>query len=123
MFCDRWPNFLGNAQEHVYDFWITLSSGALADRFAGGLERRSTPVWPVGCDGIKSIGYAEDSRSEKNLFSLKAVRIAPSAVLLVVHEKDFGGIRKKGDILDDVEPDLYMLLHKLPLVHGERSWL
>jgi hypothetical protein len=49
---------------------------------------------------FRSIGYREDSRAEKDLFSLNAARIAPAGVLLVVHEKEFRGIGKKGDILE-----------------------
>src|SRR6266478_6668163 len=104
--------FFFQAEDGIRDLTVTgVQTCALP--ISGGLERRSTPVRSIGCDGIKSIGYGEDSRAEKYLFSLNAARIARAAVLLVVHEKEFGGLGKKGDILDDVEPDLHMLLHDL----------
>src|ERR1700674_1959854 len=121
--CDRRPSLFGNAQERVDDLWVKLTTGQVADRFACGLERRSTPIGPVGCDGIESIRYGKDPGAQKNFSSLEAAWIAPALVALVVHDKDFGCVCKKRDVLDEVEPDLHMLLHKFPLVRGERSRL
>jgi len=91
MSCDRRPNVFGNVQEDVHDLWIKLTTREATDRFSRGLERRSTSIGPVGCDGIESVRNGEYPRAQKNLFPLEDARVASASVLLVVHENDFGG--------------------------------
>src|ERR1700676_920384 len=121
--CDRRPGVFVNIQEHVYDMRVKLSSGQVADRLARRLERRSTPVGPVGCNGVKSVHDGEDSSAKKNLFSFEPAWIAAAVVAFVVGENNFRGVGKKRNILHDIEPDLYMLLHEFPLALGEGSRL
>jgi hypothetical protein len=121
--CNRRPNVFADIQEYVYNLWVKLTSGKVADRITSGLERRSTPVGSVGCNGIESVRYGEDSRAGKNLLSFEPTRIAFAVESLVVHENDFRRVSEKRDVLDDIESDLHMLLHEIPLALGERSRL
>jgi hypothetical protein len=69
---------------------IKLTTREAANRFSRGLERRSTPIRPIGCNGIESVRNGEYPRAQKNLFPLEGARVAAASVLLVVHENDFG---------------------------------
>jgi len=86
----------------------------LADGLAAGLRGR-------GVTAGDRVALMASNRPEF-VVALHAIwRLAAAVVPLVVCQDDLGGVRKKGDIFHEVEPDLNVLLHELPLFRVERS--
>src|SRR5438445_996891 len=102
---------------------VELTTRKMANRLARRLKRGGATIGPVGGDGIQRVCYGKDARAQKNFFSFEAARIAAAVGALVMREDNLGDVRKKGDVLDEVEPDLYVPLHQSALVCSERTRL
>src|SRR5207245_6453800 len=102
---------------------VELTTRKMANRLARRLKRGGATIGPVGGDGIQRVRYGKQPRAQKNFFSFEAARIAAAVGALVMREDNLGDVRKKGDVLDEAEPDLYVPLQQSALVCSERTRL
>src|SRR5207245_10905286 len=102
---------------------VELTTRKMANRLARRLKRGGATIGPVGGDGIQRVCYGKDPRAQKNFFSFEAARIAAAVGALVLREDNLGDVRKKGDVLDEAEPDLYVALHQSALGCSESTRL
>ena len=123
IFGDGCPSDFRNVQKHASHLRVEMSPAKLTNSFFREFERSSALIRPLGGDGVQSVSNGENPRAQENCLSLEAARVAAAVKPLMVHEDNFGGIREKRDVLDQLEPDLRMLLHELPFFGGQRSRL
>src|SRR2546427_5881170 len=102
---------------------VELTTRKMANRLARRLKRGGATIGPVGGDGIQRVCYGKDPSAQKNFFSLETARVAAAVEALVMREDHLGDVRKKGDVLDEVESDLCVPLHQSALIRGERPRL
>src|SRR5277367_676859 len=102
---------------------LELAPRTLKDCLAPDLEGGSTAVGPGGGNSVETIRHGEDARTREDFVSLKAARIATAVVALVMHENDFCRAGEKGVVLDEIEANLHMPLHKFSFVLCKRTWL
>jgi len=70
------PELFRLREKHLYDARVKLLSRISRDLFARCRNRERFPVRPVRDHRVQRVRHRENSRSERNLLSLEAARVA-----------------------------------------------
>ena len=109
--------------ERRYHGGVELGSSRLREAETRYTAGHRISVRPTGCHGVVGIRNRNDSRHNRDLVSVEAVRVAIAVHPLVMVAYDSGDLGVVVNLAENALANRRMLLHPTALLESERSGL